>query len=507
MSSMPHYSAARARRSLAHFAVGKGFSALAGISVLLLAVRLMAASDFGLYVAAIAFLEIFYLATGFGLSTVAQRYVAEFRLKAGNVQFASFVRAMLWRRLLYALAGTLTVGAAAALWHATGRPLPQAALAPAFYALLVFGCLTRFMDEIFPALLLQGYTQSLLLAAHLMRLGGLGVFALQGRAVNFEQMLSIELVAVIVCSLGGMLLLWRYLARDHGAQEAGAPHQNLQMRGVARRFYFIQLVGQLWGPNSGKLIVAERLGLATTAQYGFVQSITDMLRNYLPAYLLSTWVRPLMVSRYLDRRDLREVDAMASLIFKLSLMCIVPVAAFFLVQGDAFVRWASGGKFSEGTHLLAAFCLLLALQCLHIVIGMITLTVERPRASVVATVAACAAFPLSIAGAAAFGAPGVVAGMAVGECIWIGLAISLLRREGLDIRLDVRGSLKILLTLAPAYLAVMLVPATFAPVLASVAGLGLAGVVVLAINAVWKPFVAAERSFIHRLVPARFFIW
>jgi len=39
------------------------------------------------------------------------------------------------------------------------------------------------------------------------------------------------------------------------------------------------------------------------------------------------------------------------------------------------------------------------------------------------------------------------------------------------------------------------------------AGLGLAGVVVLAINAVWKPFVAAERSFIHRLVPARFFIW
>jgi O-antigen/teichoic acid export membrane protein len=508
--SSSYYSALRARRSLLQFALGKGLSAIVGIAVLLLSVRMMATNEFGLYVAAIAFVEIFYLATGFGLSTIAQRYVAEFRLKADGKQFAGFLHGIVLRRVLYAITGAAAVGAAGALWASAGMAVPPVIQLPVFYALLVFGCITRYADEIFPALLLQAYTQGLLLASHLLRLGGLVACMAMNVALGFEEMLVIEVAASLVCSIGSLLLLRRYLATDLPVSDVSTPYSNPLMASVAGRFYVVQLLGQLWGPNTGKLIVAERLGLIATATYGFVQSITDMLRNYLPAYLLSSWLRPLMISRYLARGDLQEVNAMASLMFKLSLLCIVPAGAFFLAGGNIFVAWASGGKVTEGAVLLATFCLLLALQCLHVVIAMITVTVERANASVIATIAACVAFPLSFAGAVFFGPAGVVAGMAVGECVWIATVLVLLRREGLQIRLDARGSLLITLSALPAYAAVKLLPMlnpALSPLWFAVLGLTLSGLVVLAVNALWKPFVAIERSFIVRLVPQRYFIW
>lgn len=504
----PHYTTARARRSLLEFLVGKGLSALAGITFLLVSVRMLSQSDFGSYVAAIALLEIFYLATGFGLSTIAQRYVAEYRIKADGATFSRFIRGILKRRLLYAAMGVGIIGILALGSRALGAGQPALVTLPAFYGLLVFGCLARYADEIFPALLLQGYTQGLVLAAHLVRLVGLLYCSQAGVAVGLPEILAIELAANILCAVAGFLLLGRYL-RGHSGAAGESGYRPSGMDSVARRFYVVQLLGQLWSPNTGKLIVAERLGLAATGAYGFVQSITDMLRNYLPAYLLGNWLRPLMISRYLERRQLDEVNAMASVIFKLSLMCIVPFAMFSLAGGDLFIGWASGGKFTGGATLLAAFCLLLTLQSLHVVIGMITMTVEQPGASVVATLTACAALPLCYFGADWTGALGVVAGLCLGELIWITVALMLLGRQDIRVRLDARGCAMIALAALPTYAAVrllLLVPQLSAPVF-SIGGAVLAAVVALVFFTIAKPFANAERGFITRLLPARFCYW
>lgn len=506
MTTPAHYSTQRAKRSLWQFLLGKGCSAGVGIAVLLLSVRILTPGDFGRFVAAMAFLEIFYLATGFGLSAIAQRYVAEFRVKAGGPQFTEFVVGMLARRLGFATAGALLVAGVATAWAGRGPPAVPIDISPAFVALLVAGCMTRYLDEVFPALLLQGYTQSLVLVAHILRLAGLLLLPEFGIAVGFEEIILIELGAAVVCTLGGALLLWRYLAAKSD-QGSCAHHDNPRMWPVARRFYLVQLLGQAWSPNAGKLIVSERLGLAATASYGFIQSLTDMARNYLPAYLLANWLRPLMVSRFLKQGDLLEVNAMASLMFKLSLMCIAPLAAFSLAWGDRFVAWLSGGKFSEGSVLLAAFCLLLACQCLHVVLTMITATVERPEASVVATVASCVALPLAWFGANAVGAIGVVWAMVAGECVWIATVIILLRRSSLLVAVDPLGSAKIILSALPAYILATQLPATLHTAHLAIVGLSLAGLTVLAINAILKPFLATERAFVTRLVPARLFVW
>lgn len=507
MEHLTPYSTDRAKRSLAQFAIGKGCSATLGVAVLLVSLNLLPAIDFGRYVAAIAYLEIFYLLTGFGLSTVAQRYVAEFRLRAGPAQFSQFIRGIMVRRAVYATTGALVMFLALNLWSAGGGQAPAVNQLPGFYTLLVLGCMTRYLDEIFPALLLQAHTQGLLLVGHVVRLTGLLGGAGFGLALDFEAMLLIELCATATVCVAGLALLYRQVRTGTQSGATAATHHSPLMRGVSKRFYVVQVLGQAWGPNTAKLIVTEQLGLAITASYGFLQAIVDMLRNYLPAYLLANWLRPLMIARYLAGGTLADVNAMASLMLKLSLLCVVPMAAFFLAGGDRFVGWVSNGKFAEGAWVLFALCVLLACQCLHVVVSMITVTVERAGASVLATVASCVALPLCIAGAALIGVTGVVAGMVAGECIWITTVLLLLRRDGLFVAVDASGCAKIVLSGIPAYFAVAALPDSWAPLWFCAAGIVLACLLVATINMLWKPFLALERSFIGRLVPLRLFVW
>lgn len=82
MTGGGHYSLSRAKRSLLYFGIGKMGSTAAGLACLVIVVRALEREDYGLYVALIALLEIYYLSTGFGLSSAAERYVAEYRVKA-----------------------------------------------------------------------------------------------------------------------------------------------------------------------------------------------------------------------------------------------------------------------------------------------------------------------------------------------------------------------------------------------------------------------------------------
>lgn len=507
MSDTNHYSLARARRSLIHFGIGKGASAGFGLFALVLTVRLLPATDYGIYVALIAFLEIYYLVTGFGLSTVAQRYITEHRIKSHPAHFCRFVVRMVLLRLLYALLGAgALILVAEPLLHLFAIDLARETQWQ-FGALLVFGSCTRYLDEVFPALLLQAYTQVLLFMSNVLKVLILGSAALLGLGFGFGELLLADLLISFLALLGGLLLLWRYLAIDRNLTSGETTHENPLMWRVALRFYFVQLLGQVYGPNAIKLLLSRFIGLAQTAAFGFYQALVDMIRNYLPAYLLATWVRPLMVSRYLDRRDLREVSMMANLLFKLSLMGVAPFAAFFAVHGDAFSAWVSAGKYVEAGTVLTLLSVVLALQSLHVVLGMIVTTVERPDASIVATLACCIALPLAAWLSLSWGLAGVATAMALAECQWIGIAWTLLARDGLRFSLDLYGATKIF---AAGLIAAAGIRAISGPVGAdwtTLIPLALAGLIVLGAAALLKPFRADERELIGRLIPARFFIW
>lgn len=507
MADTHPYSLARARRSLMHFGIGKVASAGFGLVSLILAVRLLSPADYGTYVALIAVLEIFYLVTGLGLSTVAQRYVTEHRIKSHPVHFRRFVIRILLLRLLYALLGAMALLAAADFLLQLCAIELASEVQWIFGALLVFGSGTRYLDEILPALLLQAYTQGLLVAGNIARVLVLGTAAMLGAGFGYGELLLTELLISILTLLGGASLLWRYLAIDRLLSGGDAPHENPLMWRVALRFYLVQLFGQVYGPNAMKLLLSRVLGLAQTAAFGFCQALVDMIRNYLPAYLLATWVRPLMVSRYLERNNLGEISMMANMVFKLSLMGVAPFAAFFSVYGDGFSTWISSGKYSEAGTVLTLLSLLAALQSLHVVLGMFTTTVERPGASVIATLACCIALPLAAWLARTWGLAGMAMTMILAECQWIAIVWVLLARDGLRFSLDLHGTAKIIAAALVAAAAMQGVSGFVGMGATTLLPLALATLIVLGVAALLKPFRGTERELIGRLIPSRLFIW
>ena len=212
MSDAGYYAASRARRSLRHFLAGRAASALLGVVWLVWLARQLPPAEYGTFLALLAMVEIFYLASGFGLSTMAQRYVAEFRMHAPAGQFRAFLRRLLALRVISAVlvAAALAVVLAPMLawWGVALAP----GLGPWFLAWLVAGSLTRYFDEMFPALLMHGTSQSLGAAANALRLAFAAVAGHQGLALDHALLVRLEL------ALAGAALavgLWRLAAHLH----------------------------------------------------------------------------------------------------------------------------------------------------------------------------------------------------------------------------------------------------------------------------------------------------
>jgi O-antigen/teichoic acid export membrane protein len=502
-----HYSLARARRSLAHFGIGKLMSAAAGVVALLLSIWMLPAAEYGWLVTLLAVLEIFYLFTGFGLSTVVQRYVTDCRIRASQRCFREFVlKIVLWRLLTAAIGGLIVLALMEPLLQVLGMDsAPVGAIA--FVSLLCVGSLLRFMDEILPALLLQGHAQISLILRNLLKAVAYLLPWWAGASVTLADAVLIELSAALLALIVALVVLMRYLTHPHA--EGVDTYQPTGMWSVSTRFYLVQIIGQIYGTNALKLLVMRILGPEATGALGFAQSVVDMIRNYLPAHLLSGWVRPLMVSRYVENKNAQEIAELAWMIFKLNLFGIIPLAVFFALFGDEAGALASGGKFPAVGALFLWLTILLVFQTAHLLVSLLTVTLARPAANLLATIFACAGLPLAWLIAPSMGVVGVVLSLIVAEIIWVGIVVTSLVRARVILRLDTSGVVPMTLTGVALWYAGALLPRPDGlPVLLTMFCAAAAiGIAFMGLLAFFKPLLPRERQLLTKFLPSRLLIW
>jgi O-antigen/teichoic acid export membrane protein len=502
-----HYSLLQARRSLVLFGVGRSLSAVSGFAVLILMVRVMPTSEYGAFVAFIAFLEIFYLLSGFGLSSVAQRYVPEFRLQASAQRLEQLIGfACLARVLAASLCALLVVLAAAPLLNAINIEMPPSRGVPfvlLWCGLLVSGCAIRFLDELLAALLLQGTSQGLVLMRNIGKLGVLLFALIHGVNVDVAMMLGAEVMVSVGAIALGSVILWRELAKrdGQGDPEYVAPG----MWSISLRFYLIQVLGQVYGPNAIKLLVSRILGLDATAVLGFAQALTDMLRNYLPAHLLAGWIRPLLVSRFVSSGSVGKLGLHAGLVLKINIYGVMPLVLAFAIAGDAIGQIASGSKFLHAGAPLALLSVLIGLQTAHLLLNMITVTLQKPNSNIIATLLATSGLAVAWTLTSRWGMQGAIAGMMLAETIWIGTVWILIARLGIMIELQWAGIVKILGTgIAVGSVALLAQHITGkSPPYLAIAAAAATTMAYLGILFVLRPLAATERAVINKFVPEK----
>ncbi|TJZ67989.1 lipopolysaccharide biosynthesis protein [Chitiniphilus eburneus] len=508
MSAHP-YTATRAKRSIVTFLTGKAASAGMTFAALVLLARLLEPAEYGLYVAIFAFVEIFYLYTGFGLSTFAQKYITELRVQG---RIAALHRALWWScvarqalSLLFALAVFLAFDRLSDAFDLKF----DADLLLLFSILLVFEAAMRFFTEVFPALLMQGHTQFVFLVRSALRMVAYGWLAWQGDAATLYGIVAIDLLSTVAACLYGLVALALYTYRERAGASVGPVRGGRRaMLSVCFQFYISQVIGQVYGNNVLRLLVSKFSGLIQAAYYGFAQALSDMLRNYLPGYLLLGVIRPMFVARYAASGSQQVLDEMFNFVVKMNYFTLFPLLIFFVYAGEPFLDLISHGKYGGAYPIMLVMILVVSMQCVHTAFAMINMSTGSPNISLAATLAALSGLPVALLGGHWYGGQGVVCGALVSEVLWCAVCWYGLKRSGAPIAIDFRGFGKMLGTTLALVAGVFVVP--HATPLAAY-GTGFLAMALYALVLHWlRPFSDNERDWVNRVAPGRLgrlFVW
>lgn len=509
-----------ARRSLAQFALGRSLSALLGLLSLLLLVRSLGREDYGIYIALMAALEIAQIAVSPGAYAVVFRFLPELRAAAPGSALGRLVVAVTaygFATMLLAALG-LAAGAQAA---ADLLGLPQHAPAVRVFALvMLFEGTARLVDTQFESLLEQGRAQLSALARNSVRLGALAWIGDFGRReIAVADWMAAEAASTAFGMVVSLVLMAHYLRRPEPApaQVHGAAGKAARGIPFARLWRFAapswvaHLLGIASNVEMAKLLVGKFDGPAAVAAFGFAANVASLLQRFLPGVLLLGWVRPLLIAARESGQPVDLLVERVGTVVKLNLLAIAPLATLVAVAGTPLVEVLAGGRLPDSLPFVAFFVALLVLQTLRAAVALLGVTLELGMASLRATLASLAGLALGVAAHGTLGSWALCLGLVVSEALSTLVMLQALHAAGLRFvwptRATARLAASVVLAAGAGQVALSMWPLLAArPVAALALGLGSA-LLALAIAARLRPFTAAERELVNRLLPWRLFVW
>lgn len=505
------YSARRVRRSLTHFVIGRGLSAVIGVAFLLLLVRALSAQAYGTYIVLLATLEIVQLASSVGLHGIAHRFVPELRAQGEGKALIRLLGLLCLLRVL-----TLCAFAAAIypicpyLARLLGLGVFESVVA-VYLLVIVFEGYARYVDILLDSLLLQHYSQFSILLRNGFRLAFLGAVVVDTAIpVDLATWIKFEVIAGLAGSLVGTVLLFRFAINERSLQPGSS--RRLEM---TRYFsyscpaYVAQVVGLVYGIDSIKLIMSRSIGALQMGAFGFAAALASMLQRYLPMFLLIGLVRPLFVSAR-QRSDYgARLAGLAAIVFKLNAFAVVPIIALLLVAGNDITGVLSAGRFADASGYLVLLSVLLLFQSLHSTLLMVAMAMEDGQAGMQGTFLALIGLGVGLGLFQLLGGYGLCLGLLLSEWIWCARVASRLVGHGVTLRVDGNGFARILIAAVGCSVAALVVSEVLrADVYTTLSLSVLAGATAYLGVAWWlKPFSAAEREIINRVLPRPFFVW
>lgn len=388
------FGAARLRRAVTHFLIGKGLTAPLTIVGLVLLVRAMPIADYGLYVTAFAVIDIGLAATDFGLSWLAWRFVPAYRVAAGQEAMRRFVLGILLARTLTLVFGSITLLLLAPQLAAfLGLQGYEAAMRVAAIVFLVDG-LGRFIREVlFESLLLQGRMQSSQLIRNLVLVGLLGGWILLGKGeLPAREAMLIELISAGVALLLSLVLLWPALrAGDRQPAADWVPPNTARLWRLAWPNYLSVLWSYVTGPQAIVALASRVAGPDGAAVLGMARNFVEQVRKYLPSELFVGVARPAIIAAYETEKHFATLNRYAQALYKTSFVTLVPVMAVAAGLGGAWIDRITAGKY-EDAHVIffALLCTLVPIihrRVLEMVVNIVDCADLWLKASIVGSLA------------------------------------------------------------------------------------------------------------------------
>jgi O-antigen/teichoic acid export membrane protein len=506
------YGADQVRQSLIHFIFGKGATAVVGFALLLLVVRALPASEYGIYIALLAVLEITQLASNLGLFAAAYRYVPELRSRNQGSALHDLLARLSVLRLLTLIAAVTVIGLLA-------KPIAELLNLQGYeHVFVLYGFIVvaegyaRYLDVLFDSLLLQRYSQIAILVRYGLRLIGIifAIAATEGE-VSLTDWIKIELIASFVGAMLSAVMLFKYslnLKKNSPGliRKSEGSRRYLVFAGPS---YLAQLIGLVYGPETTKLILTKIAGVLQVGAFGFAASVSAMLQRYLPVFLLLGLVRPLFVSAHDGTDRNKRLSQLSNIVLKLNFFVLFPLIAFMLASGDQLASVLSGGKFPDAGSYLLIFMVLLVFQTWHAVLGLVTLALEDGVSGLHGTVLGLLGLLGGMVFLPEYGTYSLCVGLVLSEIIWCVYVLFSLYKKGLVIKNDWLGTAKIFIFsgIGLAISAVVHKISNNSQLVTIILDLTIISSVFIVLSYLIKPFSNEERNLINKILPRPVFVW
>lgn len=505
--------AAIAKRSLGHFAIGRILSALVGVGFLLLLVRVLERESYGIYIALFAAFEIIQLAATPGGYAFVFRYLPELRSNYSGRELARVTTKLVGYRFATLLLAAFSVWLFRSdISQLAGFPIEESVIS-VFALVIVFEGMARFVDMVFESLLSQGYAQVSILFRNGIKLSVLAIASdLGSNEIDLSGWLTYEAMTSAVGALLSCILLLRRIRPERQSEKLEDDKLAFnRIAGFCAPTYLSQVTYIASGTEMVKLLVSKLIGASTTAAFGFAALLAGTIQRYLPSFLLIGWVRPLLITAKNEGKGYVALVELSGVIVKLNLLVLSPICVVLIVGGSVIVDLISGGKLPDSLPFIYFFLVLIFAQTIRSVVSLLGVALEVGSGSLKATLISLIGLSGGVIFYPEFGSWALCGGLLATEAIWTLAMVFYLRAHGMYYKLPFRSILKflfcVILSAAGGLLFIQVFSDYFADSISIFISAAASAIVCLLTLMLARPFNGRERELINRMLPMKLFVW
>lgn len=505
-----YYSTKKIRKSMWHYLLGRGMSAIGSFAVAILLIRVLPVETYGIYTALAGLLVTLGLLSDGGLDRIIPKFLPMLRSAQAESQLAKFCWKLLFLRIVFIVALVIPVLFIPGLFNTLISNNTGLDILIPFAAYTILICVAVHLSRTLQALLLQREATQGMALEWFAKLTALLAILAYLNSLPLNIVVWIQALSVALGAFYMLLIVRNHLHKSARKIDSEPRTLDISPRRILLfgwHNYLPNLIGLVLSSSTMKLISAYYLGNAQTAALGFAYAITGVMRNYLPATLMLGLIEPVFMARYAEHRDFKALNEMSSVILKINLFILAPATVWLALSGAPIIDFITAGKYTDTVWLLTGMMVTIMWYCHYLVLRLIVNAVEESWLLFTSNAWASLVGILQIGAMIFYGLPGMLAGSLVVSWFENYYLVRALRRKGHPYKPDWKGLLRIIVL---ALLASLIGSLSF-KWQSGIFGSLLAGfitvVVYLGLAYYWKPFSEGERQLLNRFVGRKLFIW
>jgi len=366
-----------------HYLAGRGLAGVAGFLTIILLVRFMDVQNYAAYTALSGLVAMCGVLAGLGMDRVVSRYVPEGRLNHSANELGRFIWLTSGMRLIAVLSIVLFLYF---LWPMIDRILSVADFGTFSIALACFivgETMFQHFSSVLQSLVMQKTLTYLLIIQWAGRLILIVTIVAMKSSISWEDALwifSIPEILGVICFVVAIKCHLYELSNPEQPKTSAERWPNWgNVTEVGMHNYGFTLMA---APPQGyfmKLLTSAYLPAEIVAAYGFFLSIAERARQYIPLHFFYALLEPVLVAAYLKNRDFSTLSHRCQLLYKSSLLLMVPAIAWIGVAGDPVVSVITGGKFQGFSWILLVIMVQLTLGSHVVLLQLMLNSLEKSR--------------------------------------------------------------------------------------------------------------------------------